>query len=77
MAQQSSTPVTDASVVQAAVLNVLTTNPVRSAVIQHAGATLLVTKGRRLQHEVEASEGPADYPAVKTSLKDDTDSWLR
>ena len=64
--------------VQEAVQHVLASNSVRSAVIEHEGATLLVTKGRRLGVALEPAETPpADYPVVRTTLKDDADSWLR
>lgn len=77
MAHRGETSPETAHQVQKAVEGVLQNGAVRSALIEHGEATLLVTKGRRLGGDLEPAEPPAEYPTVRSSLRDDADSWLR
>ena len=77
MANESRTSQDDAQMVHEAAQHVFEAGSMRSAVIEHGGATIVVTKGRRLGNDPEPAESPAEYPTVRTTLKDDGDSWLR
>lgn len=63
--------------VAAAVGDALRNEAIREAVLEFGGARILLTRGQRLGvRESVGLDVVPEYPAVETSLLDDTNSWL-
>ena len=61
--------------IEAAVKDALANEHLREATFEFGETRILLSKGRSLRGEVVEGE-PAEYPDVKTKLKDERDSWL-